>query len=109
MPIIGDKTMKTNIVSSRYCNCNKCFNYESNSNNYISNLIPFFNIGDEVYALNNIYQFKHAIIQTIDNGLFSVLFDDGTVGKGTIQTIKHYYGIGTNNGPCNISKKCKKR
>jgi hypothetical protein len=105
-PIYGGKTFKTNIVSSNYCNCpigsKQTGIYDVYTEPFIqSNIAPIFKVGDKVYAQNVNYHYQHAVILSLENGVFSVLFDDGTIAKETVQTMVPYYGKGTNSGPCN--------
>jgi hypothetical protein len=86
-PIYGGKTIKTSIVSG--CNCpvnddlpnnDILFYQNSNIQNDIYNVTYTFNIGDLVWAKKYVTSsiFEKGTITEINNGFYTVIFDDGT-------------------------------
>ena len=87
-PIYGGKTIKTSIVSN--CGCpisddnypiNDTILYQnSNIQEKIYNVTYTYNVGDFVWAKKNIYsrEYEKAIISEIDDGLYTIIFEDGT-------------------------------
>ena len=88
LPVYGGKTVKTNIVTG--CDCpitSKAENLKQDELVYNDPLYyPYpdqkfeFNVGDYVYAIqtgNNFY--TRAIITEINDGLYTIKFDNGTV------------------------------
>ena len=87
-PIYGGKTIKTSIVSGCDCpieetdtnNRNEIKLYEnSDIQNQIFNVTYTFNVGDFVFAKNpSTAIYEKATIISIDDGLYTVQFSDGT-------------------------------
>ena len=97
-PIYGGKVMKTSIVNG--CNCpivsdNSAELYKnSNIQDKILAVKYEFNIGDYVWArkVGDItMELYKATIIAIENGIFTVLFEDGTTESVTNEYISIYY------------------
>ena len=104
-PIYGGKTTKTNIVSS--CDCpigTPQQNFEQNIQIYNNPLwYPepagncSFQVGNSVYAIENGNNFyTKATVISVNNGIYTVKFEDGTTQQATYNELKIYF-------PCNCS------
>jgi len=102
-PIYGGKTTKTNIVSS--CDCpigTPQRNLEQNIQVYNNPLwYPepegdcSFQVGNYVYAIENGNNFyTKATVISVNNGIYTVKFEDGTTQEATYNELKIYF-------PCN--------
>jgi hypothetical protein len=106
-PIYGGKTMKTSIVGDN-CVCpivsdNTIYN-DSNAKLYNILFDPLllnssftFQVGNVVYALNSQGYYERAVVSTITNDKFTVIFDNGTSTTTTADKLLVYF-------PCNCTK-----
>ena len=102
-PIYGGKTIKTSIVSN--CDCpietsaidNTILYKNSDIQNQILNVTYTFNIGDFVWAKKYITAtaLEKATIISIDQGLYTILFEDGTETVVIQCELLIYYDCGT--------------
>ena len=104
-PIYGGKTTKTNIVSS--CDCpigTPQQNLQQNIQVYNNPLwYPepaencSFLVGNSVYAIENGNNFyTKATVISINNGIYTIQFEDGTIQQATYIELKIYF-------PCNCT------
>lgn len=102
-PIYGGKTTKTNIVSS--CDCPIETPLQSKQENIQIYEDPLwqpqpsancnFQVGNSVYAIENGTDFYvKATVILVDNGIYTILFDDGTQQQATFNELRVYF-------PCN--------
>jgi hypothetical protein len=101
-PVYGGKTIKTSIVSGCNCDCNNDYILSKNSDtqNQIFDVVYTFNVGDYVFAKkNDDLNYEKGIITDITDGLYTILFIDGTkVIRIKCQLLIYYdCGICSNN------------
>ena len=99
-PIYGGKTMKTSIVGDN-CICPIVAGPEGSGSKSIYNILskqPDFTfsgfdfvVGDVVYAEDADGFDAHAIIIAVNNGVYTVQFDDGTTANTTYDNLKVYF------------------
>ena len=106
-PIYGGKTMKTNIVDVG-CDCPigvPDINNSQNNRIYDNPLWqPYpsseygFNVGDFVYAIeNNNTFYSKALVIAINNNIYTIKFNDGTIQDKTVNELLIYF-------PCNCNE-----
>ena len=94
-PIYGGKTVKTSIISG--CNCLPDDNIFVNNDiqNQIFNVVYTFNVGDYVFAKNHDpLKYEKGLITDITDGLYTILFDDGTSAIRIKCELLIYYNCG---------------
>jgi hypothetical protein len=96
-PIYGGKTMKTSIVGDN-CTCPISGDNSSNAKLYHILFDPVllnsgfkFTVGSVVYALNTQGYYARAVVTTIVNDVYTLLFDDGTTISTTNDKLLVYF------------------
>jgi hypothetical protein len=96
-PIYGGKTMKTSIVGDN-CTCPISGDNSSNAKLYHILFDPVllnsgfkFTVGSVVYALNSQGYYARAVVTTIVNDVYTVLFDNGTTISTTNDKLLVYF------------------
>lgn len=111
-PVYGGKTVKTNIINN--CDCPIGIHSE-NSKIYDNPLWqPYpnpeysFNVGSYVYAIeNNNGFYSRAIVTGINDGIYTIQFDDGIIQEANINELFIYFpcNCDSQNYSANISSK----
>jgi len=104
-PIYGGKTMKTSIVGDN-CICPITAGVYGTKSKSIYNILlkppdltfTGFNfiVGDVVYAINSEGYDAHAIVIAVNNGIYTVQFDDGSTANTTFDQLKVYFPVVNN-------------